>query len=181
MTCVVGLVDQGRVWMGGDSAGVAGWDLEVRRDPKVFRRGPFLIGYTTSFRMGQLLQFSLDVPDHPEGMDPYEYMVRYFVDAARRCFKDGGYAEKKNEVESAGNYLVGYRGRIFELEGSYQVGESVAGFAAVGCGDQVAKGALFATPHLNPRPRVRQALRAAERFSAGVRGPFTIRSMDARF
>lgn len=33
MTCVVGLVAEGKVWMGADSAGVSGWDLRTRADP----------------------------------------------------------------------------------------------------------------------------------------------------
>lgn len=43
--------------MGCDSAGVGGWHLQLRADPKVFHVGHFLIGYTDSFRMGQLLRF----------------------------------------------------------------------------------------------------------------------------
>lgn len=53
MTCIVGYVTPAReVVMGADSAGVAGYDLRIRRDVKVFHAGPFLIGYTSSFRMG---------------------------------------------------------------------------------------------------------------------------------
>ena len=52
MTCIVGLIDGRRVWMGGDSAGVSGLDITVRADAKVFRNGDFLIGFTSSFRMG---------------------------------------------------------------------------------------------------------------------------------
>lgn len=55
MTCVVGLVDKGTVYIGVDSAAVQGWTRRKSRVAKVFHRGPFLIGYTTSFRMGQLL------------------------------------------------------------------------------------------------------------------------------
>jgi hypothetical protein len=44
----------------------------------------------------------------------------------------------------------------------------------VGVGDEIALGALFATAQsrMAPQRRVETALRAAERFSAGVRGPF---------
>ena len=59
MTCIVGLIDGRRVWMGGDSAGVSGLDITVRADAKVFRNGDFLIGFTSSFRMGQLLAFHM--------------------------------------------------------------------------------------------------------------------------
>lgn len=59
MTRVVGLVRQGRVYMGVDSAAVQGWTRRASQVSKVFRRGPFLIGYTTSFRMGQFLEHHL--------------------------------------------------------------------------------------------------------------------------
>ncbi|KKN17732.1 hypothetical protein LCGC14_0962700, partial [marine sediment metagenome] len=63
MTCIVGFIDDGgKAWMGGDSAGVAGHHTHPRRDPKVFRVGPVLIGYTSSFRMGQLLRYHLKIP-----------------------------------------------------------------------------------------------------------------------
>ena len=59
MTCIVGLVHEGVVYIGGDSAGVGGMSLTVRADEKVFQNGEFLMGFTTSFRMGQLLRYSL--------------------------------------------------------------------------------------------------------------------------
>ena len=37
MTCIVGLLDaNGDIYMGGDSAGVGGLSLTIRKDPKVF-------------------------------------------------------------------------------------------------------------------------------------------------
>jgi hypothetical protein len=55
MTCIVGIVENGKVYMGGDAAGVNGYSVRVRKDPKLFKVGEFLFGYTSSFRMGQLL------------------------------------------------------------------------------------------------------------------------------
>jgi hypothetical protein len=46
------------------------------------------------------------------------------------------------------------------------------GYTAVGCGAQVAHGVLYATPSMPPRRRLQLALEAAQRHSAGVRGPF---------
>ena len=71
MTCIVGLVHEGVVYIGGDSAGVAGLSLVVRADEKVLRNGDFLMGFTTSFRMGQLLRYKLDPPRrHPDDAWP---------------------------------------------------------------------------------------------------------------
>jgi hypothetical protein len=176
MTAIVGLVDKGTVYIGGDSAGVGGMSLTVRNDSKVFRTGPFVMGFTTSFRMGQLLRYSLQVPRLPENPRKIEaFMVTEFIPAVRRTLKDGGWATKEKEQEAGGTFLVGVGGRLFQINSDYQVGEASIGYDAVGCGEDLALGALFASGHVrNPRNRVRLALRAAERFSAGVRGPFKV-------
>ena len=49
MTCIVGLISEDRVYVGADSASVDAGGLITRPTtvPKVFKRGPFIIGYTT--------------------------------------------------------------------------------------------------------------------------------------
>jgi len=177
MTCIVGFVEGSTVWMGGDSAGVGGWDLTVRSDVKVFRNGPMLFGFTTSFRMGQLLRFALTVPPRHPDVDVEKFMTTTFIDAVRECLKSHGWAVKDKEQETGGQFLVGYEGRLFCIDADYQVGVPLDGFDAVGCGAQIAKGALFASAHIQGRERVELALRAAERHSAGVRGPFHVESL----
>jgi ATP-dependent protease HslVU (ClpYQ) peptidase subunit len=174
MTCIVGVAHKGGVTIGGDSAGVGGLSLTVRKDPKVFRNGPCLIGFTSSFRMGQLLRFRLKVPDHPKGLPAYDWMATTFVDAVRDCLKAGGFAKKDNEAETGGVFLVGYRGRLYFVGDDYQVGVAAGGVDAVGCGWEIARGALYATRGQEPKSRVLTALRAAEAYSAGVRGPFVV-------
>lgn len=173
MTAVVGVAHQGRVLLGGDSAGVSGWQLTIRADAKVFTNGPYVLGFTTSFRMGQIMRHA-DLPTPPDDTDLHAFMCTGFIDAIRAAFKAGGYAQKENEREAGGNFLVGVNGRLFEVCGDYQVGEAAAGYAAVGCGDQVAHGVMYATRRMAPEKRIRLALAAAEHHSAGVRGPFTL-------
>lgn len=172
MTCIVGFVEGNSVWIGGDSAGVGGYSLSVRADRKVFRNGQMIFGFTSSFRMGQLLRWALTIPDHDPRIDIEKFMTTTFIDAVRECLKSHGCAKKTNEVEEGGTFLVGYKGQLFCIHDDYQVGVSVDGFDAVGCGHEIAKGVLFATPHLLGQERVELALRASEHFSAGVRGPF---------
>jgi hypothetical protein len=38
MTCIVGYESDGKVYIGGDSAGVRGLDVTVREDSKVFKK-----------------------------------------------------------------------------------------------------------------------------------------------
>lgn len=180
MTCIVGLVHNKNVYIGGDSAGVAGLQLALRADKKVFHNGPFLIGFSSSFRMGQLLRHAFDPPKrHPE-VDIEKYMSTTFIDAVRRCFKDGGYLKKDNEEEKGGFFLVGFEGRLFNIQSDYQVGESLHGYDACGCGEDVALGSLETTKHLKMQPgeRLLTALKAAEVHSAGVRAPFNFVSSE---
>ncbi|MFI1972061.1 hypothetical protein [Streptomyces cinnamoneus] len=173
MTVIVGLVQSGRVYLGGDSAGVSGLRITVRRDPKIFRNGPYAMGFTTSFRMGQLLHHAFKAP-MPKG-DLDRFMSTVFVDRLRKCLKDGGWASKDSEQEKAGTFLVGVQGRLFAVYDDYQIAEPADGYAAVGCGDEFALGALHATESLNLKPRKRLvlALEAASHHSAGVSAPFT--------
>lgn len=177
MTAVAGLVHRGRVHLGADSAGVSGWHLIVRADEKVFANGPYVMGFTDSFRMGQLLRYRLDAPKPATGTDLHRFMATEFVDAVRECLKTGGYATRTNEQEAGGTFLVGVRGRLFTVYGDYQVAENAADAAAIGCGRELCLGALHAsTGWDSPRERLRTALTAAERFHAAVRGPFAYAS-----
>lgn len=185
MTCIVAVREGGDVWMGGDSAGVAGYSLTVRADAKVFRRerrgDPWLFGFTTSFRMGQLIRHRLDLPEGPDPDDDGDdavdrFLCTTFVDSLRTCLKDGGWLGRDDGRDDGGTFLVGYRGRVFNVADDFQVGEAVLPYDAVGCGDEYALGALHATVHagLAPEARVRGALAAAEHLSAGVARPFRV-------
>jgi len=174
MTCIVGLVHDGKVLIGGDSAGVGGLDLQLRADQKVWAKDGYAFGFTTSFRMGQLLRYSLHLPKRHPDTDLMQYMVTEFIEAVRKCLKEGGFATKKEDAETGGTFLVGTAGRLFRIDSDYQVGEMTGAFDACGCGESYAKGVLFSNHHLSPNDRVLQALSAAEAMSAGVRGPFHI-------
>jgi ATP-dependent protease HslVU (ClpYQ) peptidase subunit len=181
MTCIVAVkVETGgtpRIVIGGDSAGVAGHDILIRKDPKVFRNSELLIGITSSFRMGQIMRFKFVPPAIPPGIDLYEYMVVHFVDRVRAAMKEGGFAEVQNSVERGGSFIVGLRERIFTIGSDFQVGENVDGFASVGSGADYALGALDTLrtlPHLSGEQMVEQALHTAAKFSGGVRPPFVI-------
>lgn len=149
--------------------------MVIRKDPKRFHVGPYLIGFTYSFRMGQVLRHVFKPPPPPKRSSQVErFMVVDFVDALRASLKASGWSKLKDGQEEGGTFLVGVRGRLFRVEPDYQVGETRDGYDAVGCGGEIASGALYASAGMKPDARVRLALRAAERHSNGVRGPFTI-------
>lgn len=173
MTCIVGLAHEGEVHIGGDSAGVSEYDLQVRSDAKVFVTGDFAFGFAGSFRMGQLLRYTFSPPIRHPDTDLYKYMVTEFIDQIRQTLKDGGYATKENDGEKGGCFLVGHAGRLFYIQGDYQVGEVTTPYNATGCGAPYALGSLFSSSG-SPRSRVREALKCAEANNAAVCSPFHI-------
>lgn len=160
------------VVIGGDSAGVAGQALTVRGDTKVFTRGAYVFGFTTSFRMGQLLRYTGSLSE-PSTWDVDAFMVQTFIPEVRTILRDGGWLLADRGVESGGTFLVGIRGRLYRVDGDFQIGRSVDGYDACGCGQELARGALHASRTVgDPQERVRMALDAAAHHSAGVAEPF---------
>ena len=177
MTCTAALIDNGTVYMGGDSICVCGWDITPMKEPKVFIKGKMAFGFTGDFRQNDLVKYQLEIPKHPKGMSNTRYIKTLFVEALRACYKAGGYAEIEDNVEKGGYVLIGYKGGIYNIQRNYQIiipGES---YYAIGCGEPYAIASLYTTRVLwdnEPRLRIKRALETAEHYSAGVRRPFTI-------
>lgn len=175
MTCIVGLEFDGRIWMGCDSAAVGPNMIYPTSLSKVFTVGGILIGYTSSFRMGQLLQYKLEVPPHDDGVDDITYLATSFVDAVRDCLQAGGFATRENEAETGGNFLVGYHGRLYEVCSDYQVNSTRRGYMAIGAGEEYALGSLHTTDdHWSPVQRIVFALQAAADWNHYVLPPLSV-------
>ncbi len=176
MTCIVGCVDKGTVYIGGDSAGVAGYHIRIRNDEKVFVREEMVFGFTSSFRMGQLLRYSLTIPEHSPKKTDMQYLCTDFMTAVIKCFKDNSYAKVENGIAEGGVFLMGYRGSLYRVDNDFQVGQEADNFSAVGCGESYAFGALkaVASNKISSTKRLEIALEIAAYFSAGVCAPFRV-------
>lgn len=184
MTAIVGVVQNGEVWMGGDNLGANGyfnaWNLA---EPKVFRTGPFLVGVAGSPRVKQLIEHKLNLRDDPRESDSRKFMVVSFVDELRNILNINGSKGTDSNIDRVSGYsqaMVAFRGRIFVVQDDFQICERSEGYDAIGCGGDFALGSLFETQgkKLQPKQRVERALQCAEKFSAGVRGPFTILKLE---
>lgn len=173
MTCIVGVETKRGAIIGGDSLAGDDWYSDVRAEPKVFRLRDYVFGFTTSFRMGDLLKHHLSLPTPPiRGV--HKHLVTVAIPAIRECLKAGGFATTKDGAEVGGDFLIGVRGGVYHVASDYQVGRSAHGYAAIGCGGQIARGALYASAGMAPRRRVKVALEAAARHCMGVVGPWHI-------
>jgi hypothetical protein len=183
MTAIAAWVADGRVWIGGDSAAVSNWVLDLAATPKVFALGPMVIGYTSSFRMGQAIQHRLSLPP---GLDAAledvtlldRWMAVDFSDAVRSVMRDIGYLKVENARESSGVFIVGIRGHLYEADDDLHVRRTPRRYASCGCGREATNGALHAWSLIDsdedPEFIITTALAAAEAGCIGVRGPFHI-------
>lgn len=179
MTIIVGLQHAGGVVMGADSISTDGTYCSQRDGTtrKLFRKGPYLIGYTTSFRLGDLLRFEVRWPAPPKRRGDavlYRHMVSAVVPAIRAAFAAGG-AVAAGGAEQGAELLIAVSGRLFRIGRDHHVAGYLAGYATCGCGEDIANGALHATAGLDglePRRRVRLALHAAAAHCVRARGPF---------
>ena len=180
MTCIVGWIENDKVYMGADSAGVSGLNLRVRADEKVFVNGEMLFGFTSSFRMGQLLRYELSIPEQPASKDDFKYMCTDFITAVIKCLEKHKFAKVNNNEISGGTFLVGYKGKLYYVDDDFQVGQFALPFASCGCGEAYALGVMYTLhsqkEHFGPRV-LELALAAAVEFSAGVRPPFIVKDI----
>lgn len=176
MTCIIGLLDKNKVYIGGDTFGSNGHFGQEHDHSKVFRVNDFIIGGTSSFRMLDILEYSFS-PRKPYPDDDIEkYMRTVFVDAARQSMKTGGFAIVKDTwCETGGTFLVGYKDKLWEVQGDFSV-LNCAPFASCGSGYEVALGSLYTTGTLKmePEDRIKIALEAASKYIVSVGGKFTI-------
>ena len=108
-------------------------------------------------------------------------MIEKFVPAIREILKDGGYTKVDSNKECGGEFLVGVHGRLFKIQGDFQVSENVYGFNACGCGEYAAMASMMTQEDitsdidpLDPERRIIGALSVAVRIHDGVRQPFNI-------
>lgn len=175
MTCIVGIAKEGRVYLGGDSCGSSSSSWQHVPNPKVFHvQDRFLIGVCGSFRMVDLLRYGLRVQSQ-DGQDVDEFVRTEFVGSVRTLFRESGFLTKEDQREYGGNFLLGYRGHLFEFQNDFSVLNAPDWGLAIGSGEQPARGSLFTTRgDWDARRRIQLALEAAEATTPSVRGPFTL-------
>ncbi len=185
MTCIVGIEHDGKVYMGADSQMTQGNTKYITRHPKVFKKGNMLFGCCNWLRTSQLLMYSFEIPKRETVVQTgspvvpdMSYLVNQFIPSLRQCFKEAGFMTYKDGEDEGEDFMLGYKGVIYEVERNFQIVSSVDGSMAMGSGWQYALGSLYTTLE-NPDPvaRINTALYAAQRYDTCVCEPFTILSL----
>ncbi len=176
MTGIVAVSDTEQVLIGGDSAAITPDYKEIYSLPettKVFPADAFAVGFTSSFRIGQILRYGVDWPQPPaDDGDLERFIVDELVGAVRRALKAGGCGRTREGMEIGGQFVIGVRSEIFVITEDFAVAR--VPFAAIGDGRLVAYGALHALAEydLPIERRVKAALEAAHAYTPSVRPPF---------
>lgn len=180
MTCIIGLKDENKIYLGSDSC-ISGAIETIIGIPKILRRGEFLLGGAGSLRGLQLFQYSMSLPNIYEGEDIYHYLINTLTHNMRQTFKTHGFLYEKDKHEMAKNlFLVVFRGEIYQFDGSFAVTHSRENYTAIGCGTHFALGSLHATAHTNfdPETRIKLALDVASKYDGFVSPPYDILSIE---
>lgn len=179
MSCVVGIVENGNVYIGGDSlASTPNFVFETNVN-KVFRNGPFLFGCTGSFRYMNLLMHALEVPKQGPNESDMKYLTITFIDALRECLLNGGVMKREGSEDHGPCSLLGYRGHLYLIDDDFQVNEITSGYHSIGCGMNLAMGALYAIYNTNladmsASDKIMMALRAASKYDPFVGGKLDV-------
>ncbi len=181
MTAIAAVVHEDKIYVGCDSAAVyEDRGLIISNNHKVFINGDFIVGFTDSWRMGQILQYSFVPPKIGKDQDVMSFMVNDFANKTRECFKKYGYGiEDGEEGDIGGEYLIGFKSKLFLMQPDYAIIENSDTFGSVGCGRDVCWGSLYTTKDMNltPENRIELALKSAQKYNTGVRSPFIIKKL----
>lgn len=180
MTCIAAVVKDGHVWMAGDMLGSNGFTKKVYPDSKVFVNGDFIIGYTSSFRMGQILQYNWTQPPRMEDLSDREYLQVDVVESFRSCLNDLGFGEMREGEHQGGNFLIGYKGVIYEMQNNFSILKNDS-FCSIGSGQYHAESALSVLTEdedFEPFYVLGKAIKTASEFVTSVSEEFTIYSTD---
>jgi len=171
MSTVVGIVNNGKVWMGADSFATT-IDGERRRTVcnKLFINGPYLFGHTGSVRPGQVLRRQFFTP--PKNVLELPDCIRDHL-KKKECLIIN--PDTQTQLLE-GNFLIATNhGKLYEFLSDFQMNE-VIDHTAIGSGAPFSLGSLYTTRKVyNNTHRLKVALHAAAVYDLHTGPPFIIK------
>jgi hypothetical protein len=162
MTCIVGITNGYQIYMGGERGASDGDSIISLVNPKVESRNGWIYGYAGTIGIGQLLSY---IPLESEVEEIFPYIRLYIVEELRKSMES--FTNPPTEHDTT--WLIGYKGRLFELSSSdwgvIEIYES-----AIGGGSQYALGSLYTSTTEEPETRILLALQAAITYSPTCQG-----------
>ncbi len=179
MTCIVGFIDKGVTFLGGDSLASDSYNGNTILQKKVLKlrnSKNAIIGFSGSVRDLNLLQYAenlIDPRDEPN-IDE-KYLVTKFILNEISLFNTNG----RNRIDKGINdndsyFLLGYKDKLWKIDFNYAVSSVQRNYDAIGCGFEFALGSMYSTEGLSPVERIHKALQSASKFSVRCASPYYI-------
>jgi len=173
MSTVIGIKKGKNVWIGSDGRGTTN-DGYVRPVEciKVFRNGPYLIGFIGTVRGGQILMEPFYDP--PENVDDFPDDLREYL-ADKGCLA----IEEDHTQTQTCNFLIGFEGHLYEILSDFHMAR-VDEYTAIGSGSYFAFGSLYTSERRglkDPVKRIQLALETAAFFDISSAAPFRIHKL----
>ena len=171
MTVLVGIVDEGSVYIGADRGATDDNTIISMSRPKITIKNGWIFAYSGSLGTGQLLEF-IEFPI-PKG-DIYKLVRLDIVSSLKNLIDEYGKEDEDNSVD----FLIGSEGILFEFcTTDWSVTEVQE--TAVGSGNQLALGSLYTTLpfDMTVEERITLAISAAIHYSPTCQGPLDIFSL----
>jgi ATP-dependent protease HslVU (ClpYQ) peptidase subunit len=174
MTCIVALRHEDKIYLAGDRGASDDGVILSLNSPKVWKTGPYLIGYAGSMD-GERMKHNFK-PTAPNIKDTDKFMQTRFVKELREFYNEFWVDTSK---EGDLSLIIGIRGEIYEhSSGDMSLSKYSLPYLAIGSGSEYAYGVLYATDkQKNARNRVSQAVGAAIKFNPSCMGPVDILSL----
>lgn len=173
---IVAAAQDETVWMGADSAVVAGDHVFRSKASSVVKRADetqeLLIGITGQIQALNVVRHHLQLPDRKDRDGP-EYIYR-FAEALRTVFDGSNLIHTRNQTgEWSGRALVGLEGSLYQIGPRLSMTPMADDFTAIGPGRKYAVGGVRG---LDPgESAVRKALEVAAKHDPSSQKPFTIK------
>jgi hypothetical protein len=165
-----------------DSIAVNSCDFTCRitKNEKVFIKNNIIFGCVGSVRVSQVIMNDLVIPEQLPTTSDLSYLCIDLIAAIHGCLDK---TIVNTEEVGDSDILIGYKGKIYRLEGCTQLLEIVSNYDAIGCGSETAVGALYAIESylkddLTIKEKLELAIDSVSNFSVGLKKPYKILSTE---
>ena len=182
MTTLIGI--QGRNWalLGADTRIADNSTIYkmAKGHSKIIETEDFTIACAGDLRAINIIQAGLKLPRTYIAKDDAHFITAFLIPTMRKAFTDAGY-EKTSDGQSSheSEFLVIYKGNIYEIGSDYSWVQDARGIYALGSGGAIALGALASmqgdlVTRTEARKMANKALEIASAYNSDTAPPFHV-------
>lgn len=148
MTCIIAYTNGESSFIAGDKLGSNGFTKSVMVEPKIFEKKfikvdnnginrteeTLSMGGTTSFRMLQLLDHKLVLPEQTKETTTIQYLVHQVIPAIRALFKEEWGSRDNSQEIGGGQFIILHNHVIYEVQEDFSVLQPKTSITSVGSG-----------------------------------------------